>query len=340
MIGFRVDANEQIATGHLMRCIAIAQQCIKQGESCIFLLAEDKETMRLRDKKLPYKILGSNWNDLDSELDQMKTVVKEEKLDWLVVDSYEATRNYLEELNQVVKVFYLDDMAKEKYSVSTILHYSSWPDDIYYEESYADTKVDVLSGMQYTPLREEFAQGYDNRKKSILITTGGTDTCNVTGRLLKECLENRTDSFMDYSFEVIVGSMNSYEPQLRAMAGLDSRIHLHKNISNISDYMRSCEMAVSAGGTTLLELCACQLPTVCFSFADNQKGFVEEMGQRKIMLCAGDAREVSEIEKVIASGLVRFIREPELRQQYTKRMSRLVDGQGSIRVAQYLCGRI
>ena len=71
MIGFRVDANEHIATGHLMRCMAIAMQCIKLGEKCIFLLAEDKETERLKEKNIPYRVLDTKWNDMDTEKELM-----------------------------------------------------------------------------------------------------------------------------------------------------------------------------------------------------------------------------------------------------------------------------
>ena len=64
--------------------------------------------------------------------------------------------------------------------------------------------------------------------------------------------------------------MNVYEAQLKEMEHQYPPIKIHKNITNMSDYMRGCEMAVSAGGTTLFELCACGIPTVCFSFAENQ----------------------------------------------------------------------
>ena len=59
MIIFRVDANETIATGHLVRCISIAVELIKRGEPCLFLLAEEKETARLEEKHIPYHILLS-----------------------------------------------------------------------------------------------------------------------------------------------------------------------------------------------------------------------------------------------------------------------------------------
>lgn len=47
MIVFRVDANEQVATGHLMRTLSIASACRKRGLTCEFWLAEEKETERI-----------------------------------------------------------------------------------------------------------------------------------------------------------------------------------------------------------------------------------------------------------------------------------------------------
>lgn len=63
--------------------------------------------------------------------------------------------------------------------------------------------------------------------------------------------------------------------------------------------MHSCELAVSASGTTLLELCACGIPTICFSFADNQMAFAASMDNYGAMCYVGDAREEHNIERII-----------------------------------------
>lgn len=68
MIIFRADANETVATGHLMRCMTIAEACREKGVECEFWLAEDKETERLRQAGFSYRILGSQWDDLEKEL--------------------------------------------------------------------------------------------------------------------------------------------------------------------------------------------------------------------------------------------------------------------------------
>lgn len=338
MIGFRVDANEKIATGHMMRCIAIAQKCISLGEKCIFFLAEEKETDRLKEKNIPYRVLNTKWDDMESEEMIMKQIIEEEKLDWLVVDSYQATVSYLAYLEQFVSVLYIDDMAEEIYPVSAVLHYSQWQEECGYTENYRERKTRVLAGMQYAPLREEFSRKENQiteREKSILITTGGTDPYNVTGSLLRICCTRK--ELEDYKFHVIVGNMNQHESELKKLAVQDLRICLHKNIKNMSDYMQKCQVAVSAGGTTLYELCACKIPTVCFSFADNQRDFVEAMGKQRIMICAGDVRDGGEIENEILKGVLFFAEQETVREEYSDRMSRLIDGQGSARIADFLC---
>ena len=337
MIGFRVDANEEVALGHMMRCISIAVECQKQGEECVFFLAEEKETERLQLAGFKYFILNTDWKKMEEELPFFEKFLKEKKVDYLVVDSYRVTPMYLKKINAMVKVLYIDDLKKERYDVSAILHYIDCIPDMFYKEKYKDSQTVVLDDMKYAPLREEFqiSEKELKREKSILITTGGTDTYNVAGRIAELCQQEA--EIKDYKIDIIVGNMNQHQKQLEWLACRYSNISLHKNISNISTFMRRSELAISAGGTTLLELCVCKIPTICFSFADNQLEFAQNMGKIGAVIYVGDVREKEKLEEGIIEQMKFLIQNDDIRNRQAKHMESLVDGKGASRIAKLLC---
>ncbi len=186
MIVFRVDANEQVATGHLMRTLSIASAaCRKCGLTCEFWLAEEKRDGADRKGGISYRILETRWDALEDELPVMKQRLQAQQVDWLVVDSYCATVRYLAELNRIVPVFYVDDFRKEHYEVSALLQYipcrerQKTPEGLHEKDG-----VQYLTGL-YMRRSGEFSHlSFDKpREKSILLSTGGTDPYNMAGRI-------------------------------------------------------------------------------------------------------------------------------------------------------------
>lgn len=362
MIGFRVDANEVIATGHLMRCIAIARQCVKKGCSVLFLLAEDKETEKLREAGFSYQILQTDWQNMDEEREILPEIIMKKDIEWLVVDSYQASKDYLAYMENFTRVMYVDDYGMEKYSVSAVLYYGVCVQEKHCRENYEHSATELLCGMKYIPLREEFSKedkreddrcfqgkrgtgfdrigdclsGFHGRESSVLITTGGTDPYNITGKFLREC--RKFPAFDSVTFHVVVGSMNVWEQELEEMARKDTRIQLHKNVKKMSEYMKKCRVAVSAGGTTLYELCACGTPTVCISFADNQIQGAQALGEKGMVLYAGDVRHKSNMEEVLGQEVSLLLHNQKRWRQYSEKMMEAVDGMGAGRIAGILCG--
>lgn len=352
VIVFRVDVNEQVATGHLMRCLTIATECRNRGETCLFVLADDKETKRITDRGFSYCVLHSRWDRMEEEVVSLRSLLEQYDCDWLVVDSYQATPLYLQTLNQYFRVLYLDDFGTEGYGVTAVLHYGLIEQPEKYIRHYRRKGITVLAGTEYIPLREEFQpfhlkelwQEQAKRQSvsaqpAILITTGGTDPYRVAAGVLKQCLEQ--DLLGRCRYHVIVGSMNDHVQELQQLVKQSVRdgspcIELHYAVNQMADLMCQCDYAVSAGGTTLYELCACGVPTVCFSFADNQIPAVTRLDQHGIMRYAGDARD-GEIPTEICHVLTEYIRHPEETSQYQTRMRELVDGRGVCRIADLLC---
>lgn len=334
MIGFRLDANEQIATGHMMRCIAIAKQCQLLGEDCVFLLAEKKNTAFLEENHLMYYVLNVDWQDWDGSILKVIDAIDKFQIRCLVVDSYQVTRNFFNELYTKTKLFYIDDFCKEVFAVHMALHYSQWGMEKTIENLYCGTDTVTYSGLKYAPLRKEFLNITGKRKKNqILITTGGTDPLHFTLKLCKQLINNQV--FDSYDICAVLGKWNTDKKEMDMLAEENKRLRVYQNIKNMSEMMQESTLSVSAGGTTVFELFACGVPVVCFGFSDDQVGIGERMEEAGMVLWAGDARkDINRVVTRVIEGLkqymVRDMRELSLKLQG------LVDGKGCERIAGIL----
>lgn len=115
-----------------------------------------------------------------------------------------------------------------------------------------------------------------------------------------------------------------------------NHIKLYSNIENMADLMLESTMAVSAGGSTLYELCACRIPTVTFSYADNQLGNVNGFAKRDIMPYVGDAWEDESIGIGITQNLLKFHENSDIMVSVKKRMRSLGCGDGAENLAEAL----
>ena len=129
MVVFRVDANSTVATGHLYRCLSIAKRCREIGLSCLFLLADPDYAGMIEEAGFPFKVLDLRFDDWDYHVSLVKEEISLVKASCLVVDSYRVTKNFFHELHEFIPIFYLDDLCREVYEVSAVLHYSEWEDD-------------------------------------------------------------------------------------------------------------------------------------------------------------------------------------------------------------------
>lgn len=336
---FRVDGNEIIATGHIMRCLSIAKKIQLLGGKVQFILADNSPEELIRQHGFECIILKSIWNDLEQETGQMVSLIKRRRAKVLFVDSYYVTEYYLQTLSQYTKVVYLDDLKRFIYPVHTIINYGLWEKNEYEIEIYRKNGLSTkfLLGPQYIPLREEFNKVLVNIRplvKSVLITTGGTDQLHVARKLLDAVVGNLELDNIEY--HVIVGCFNKDREELYKIKQNNTNVHIHENVRNMSYWMEQCDVAVSAAGTTLYELAACGIPTVCVEVADNQRG-ADKWQKEGYMLYAGNVADNMKvcIENVVKD-IVRYKNNLELRNNYSKKMQQLVDGGGAERIARYL----
>ena len=117
----RADANEQIGTGHIMRCLAVAEAIKKYNIEVVFIVADKRSESFVTDKGFDTICLNTVWDNLDSETEIIMKVLGEKNIKKLLIDDYFVTESYLKRLSTVTEIMYIDDMNDFIYPVSTII---------------------------------------------------------------------------------------------------------------------------------------------------------------------------------------------------------------------------
>ena len=363
MVVIRADANSKIGMGHVMRCLSVADALVKRREEVLFVTADDTPVPLLTKKGIPYRVLHTDYADMEAELPELWNALSElpqgpgvpeaalpQRNTFILVDSYYVTEKYLAALKKRITTIYMDDIYAFSYPVDMLINYNIYGEEMGYEKdaAFADTKL--LLGTEYVPLREEFSAGagYVQSRKvlslgaanvtpaadgGILITTGGSDSFNLAGQLLMEAM--KYDALKEKEYHVVSGSLNPHIGELQALAEKHENIHIHCNVTNMAELMAESEVALSAGGSTLYELCAMGVPVIAFSFAENQERLVQTFVKRGIAQYGGNYRTDGNkmIQNTIA-GLETLLENENLRAEYRKKARTLVDGKGAVRIAE------
>ena len=209
-IGIRVDANEVVASGHIMRCRTIAESLRDLGHEPVFISADDGVAPYFEGERYEHIVLGTDWKDLDSEVDKIKKVLLQKEITSIILDTYYVTLNYMESLKKAgIKILYIDDLDKFKYPVDVLVNYSPSYLECDYEEEYRDSETKLCTGIEYVPLRKQFCQENKNQSKIETITTANMSNRDVKtnetvdiGKIFEAGNANIKDCYIEKSNDI------------------------------------------------------------------------------------------------------------------------------------------
>jgi len=339
MLYFRVDANPEIATGHMMRCLSIAMAAKQKAIECEFIVADEYGLKFTQEKGIKTHCLFCDWEDKESELPVLCEYLGRNEAKVLVVDSYQATDEYIRKLREVVNVVFVDDIDLLRTPVDCLINYNNYGAKEEYKHKYKEhvgKECELLLGCDYVPLREEFAETetvFEENVRGIFLSTGGADKYHIALQIAEELL--RRDFPAD--IHIIAGSFHADKEALGELADKYSNCILHENVTVMSEIMKKCDIAISAGGSTTYELCACGLPMVLFSFADNQLEIVRTHDEIGTGIYCGDYRtEKEELILRIGDEVCEMLEDKSKRKQLYDKCRKMVDAKGASRIVEKL----
>lgn len=346
MFWIRADGNEKIGAGHLMRCMTIAEElALLQGrENVCFLCADPRSGALAEEAGFRTYVLGTDYRDMESELPTWRRIMVDsaKELDpaWnlILVDSYYVTDRYLSALGGLGRTVLLDDLGERAWPVDCVVNYNAPADLEQYRRLYRGTDVKLLIGSEYVPIRRQFWDRMYRVKETprvVLITTGGGDAENIGGRILERLYRE------DMEFYLVTGRFNPHLQELRKLEESRRNIHVRYDVKDMAGLMEQCDIAVTAGGSTVYELAAVGVPFICFSYAENQEALSEYIGTA---LLAGSAgawhRDPERTLGRIADWFGRLTEDTGLRQSFHQREKSMMDSGGAARLAGELAGQI
>ena len=332
----RADGNERIGSGHIMRTKSIANELKGFGAKVLYALA-DERGKRLINNEFQSVVLSSNYECLDDEINALSSVVKEQEIKLILLDSYFVTPKYFKELKKLAKVAYIDDLDAFAYECEALINYGAFFDKNEYKARQNLAKKHFL-GSEFAPLRAQFRStqksSKNTQKKQVLLTTGNTDLLGIMPRLLEAFLSD--ESLKNLEFLAISGAFNEHENKLLALSAKHKNIKVLKNPENMAQIMAEADFVLSAGGSTLYELASLAKAVICFSIAANQNN-IKSWAEAGAMLYAGDAKADAHSVVTRSVNLLKsLLNDENLAKTLGQKAHFFVDGKGAIRLAKEL----
>lgn len=299
-IAFRVDASTEIGTGHVMRCLTLADSLKDMRCECFFICRDHFGNLisfirrcgyavvelPLADELSPnsakqedggvshYSWLGTSW---DRDAQQTSEILGGASVDWLVLDHYALDFKWEKKIRYACKkLMVIDDLADRKHACDLLLDQNLGRVPADYKGLVSENCV-VLLGPLYALLRPEFARLRDyslERRRdpalnNVLISMGGVDKNNVTCEILDAidtCQLSR-----DCEITVVIGQGALWADEVRKRAStMVVRVEVLVNVSDMASIMARCDLAIGAAGSTSWERCALGVPAIITVLADNQ----------------------------------------------------------------------
>ena len=363
-IAIRADASIQIGTGHVLRCLVLAEMLQNSDLDVEFLCREypgnlinwiRNKGFKVHKLQAPLALSDSEYHDSNDPLGYTENRVtqiqdahesihalQERTSEWLIVDCYGLDRTWEEQLRSIAKnIFVIDDLANRKHDCDLLL------DQNFYSEAHSRYKGLVsgstkqLLGPRYALLRKEFITSRQSLKlkndeiKRIFVFFGGTDPDNVTGRVLDALT---APDLQHLQTDVVIGLKNPNRKCIEEKVADRKLTTLHVQIDNIAELMAAADLALGAGGTATWERLCLGLPCLIITTAENQRGSIDDLHDEGLVTKLGSVPSIQ--VETIQQAITKSIEYPQAVQHKAMRGMQLVTGHGAALVLRQLLNRV
>lgn len=343
---FITHGSAEIGMGHVMRSLSLATAfCARKHKVCFF----SKYQLGIsKIKEQGFKVncipaLSEKCITEEYYFEKDEEILKDAKYisnnivgiaDAVLVDSYNVNEMFFNILKEKTrKLVYIDDLNAFYYPVDILINGSASAFDMGYENIQS---AQLLLGLRYNLLRKEFyhipVRNVNLKIENILITTGNSDPYHMTERVVN--ILKGINAFSGLKLHVIIGSGFTSNALFEIDQTINSGILLYENPVNMAEIMLGCDLAITAGGSTLYELFACGVPAIVFAYAENQMPQIKALEKESLLTYIGNYQD---LDRRMLKESIRYMQlHYEERKKLVMRIQNTVDAKGALRVVEEL----
>ena len=338
----RADASVAIGTGHVMRCLTLAEALRTQGHRAEFICreAEGDLTKFIESEKgfSVHRLPKAGLHEEDAR-QSAAYLQKNASVDWLVVDHYSLDEAWETQLRPHTKrLMVIDDLADRPHRCDLLLD-QNFADDAARYDALAPNHCTKLLGPEYALLRPEFAEARAHlperhgKPERLLLSFGGSDPTGETVKVLRQL--QAADATLELHIDCVVGASHPALDEVKNLVEALPNVRLHTQTRQIAVLMARADLCLGAGGSTLWERCCLGLPTLTVAISEHQVPFCERLAKLGYLVYLGDvSRKRIDYLRALREAVVSI---NDLRALAKKGMT-LVDGEGRHRVVMALEG--
>lgn len=293
----RADASEAIGSGHVMRCMAVAEQWRARGGQVHFACQplQGHLITELQGRGYPAHILPAQaeanpWSTETVDQDARATRILMQELmarrpqrqAWLLIDHYQIDARWQDAVEiPGVRIAVLDDLANRPLKCDVLIDQNSLSHLHHRYVSLTPRHCRHLLGADYTLLRADVQEAAAVRSMSdgsreVLIFLGGADNGRHTKEVIRQWTRQASGSLCAH---VLCGSMNTYWEELRDLCN-DAQIAFSRAQRGMAQRIGHARAAIVACGMLAVELQALEVPSLLIPLSDIQRAVAQDFELR------------------------------------------------------------
>lgn len=334
---FRCDGSPQLGFGHVVRCLALADE-LRDVHCCKVAFAIRKDSLgRSMVREKGYQVMMPDDHGAFNYTQWLEEVIVSIDARVLILDVRDdlpvAALKALKA--QGILIVTIDDPS-ERRLVADLAFYPPVPQ--VRRMNWEGFKGKLYAGWEWVLLRKEFSKRTRKVPHSspvVLITMGGSDPNGLTLKAVK-ALDLLGD---DFNTIVLLGLGFMHWNALKDLISkTQRRFNLVQDFKDIPGLMAQADIALGSFGVTAYELAAMGVPGIYMCLTEDHAKSASVFVDAEISICLGVYSSVT--PEIIATATQNLLRDPKRREMMSRRSLDYIDGRGSIRIAEIIIGMV